>query len=153
MIKRKHATTLLFLFLAGSLMLGLSACGSSEDEMALRSNLRDMRQAISSNKADVLMKFVDESYKSPAHPNINALRNFVNSHLSRNRVIHIYLADINVEIDGDTATIVFFSGTADGPDKVPERGRLFKVGTRWLKTNGQWLLTQAKWRPALIPRN
>ena len=132
--------------------LFLSSCGSPEDELALRSNITSIRKAITSHQPEQLMQHIDPSYKSPLHNNIKALNQFVDFHLSRKRVIHLYLADINIEIDGDTAKIIFYSGIADGPDKIPERGRLFKVGTRWLKTDGQWRITQAKWRPALLKK-
>ena len=141
-------------YLLISILFGvlLSGCSSPEDELALRSNIASIREAITSHKPEQLMQHIDPSYKSPVHNNIDALSRFVNLHLSRNRVIHLYLADINIDIDGDTAKIIFFSGVAGGPDQIPERGRLFKVGTRWLKTDGQWRITQAKWRPALIPK-
>lgn len=128
----------------------LSGCGASEDELALRSNITAMREAITSHKPELLMQYIDPSYKSPSHPDFNTLNNFVNSHLSNNRVIHLYLADIEIDIDDNIAKIIFYSGIAGGADQIPERGRLFKVGTHWLKTDGQWKVTQAKWRPALI---
>ncbi len=140
-----------FLITALSLT-SLSGCDTSEDELALRENITSMRKAITSHKPEQLMQHIDSSYKSPAHLNFKALNTFVNYHLSNNRVIHLYLADIEIDIDGDSAKVIFYSGVAGGPNQIPERGRLFKVGTRWLKTDGQWKVTQAKWRPALIPK-
>lgn len=130
----------------------LSGCGSSEDERVLRNNISSIREAITSHKPEQLMQHIDQAYKSSLHNNIKVLGDFVNLHLSRNRVIHLYLADIDIDIEGDTAKIIFFSGVAGGPDQIPERGRLFKVGTHWLKTDGQWKITQAKWRPALLQK-
>jgi len=128
----------------------VSGCDSSEDELALRSNIAAMRKAITSHQPEQLMQHIDPSYKSPSHPNFKSLNTFVNFHLNNNRVIHLYLADIEIEFDGDIAKIIFYSGVAGGPEQIPKRGKLFKVGTHWLKTNGQWKVTQAKWRPALI---
>lgn len=141
-------TLRLMLPLLASLVF-LSACSSSEDELALRNNIAAMQDAITSHQPDMLMQHIDPSYKSPMHRDINALNNFVKTHLGYNRVIYLYLADIEIDIDNDTAKIIFNSGVAGGPDQIPERGRLFKVGTHWLKTNGQWKVTQAKWRPVL----
>ena len=148
-MNNKPASFLLLVVVLAS----LTACGSSEDEMALRDNIREMREAITSHQADVFMKQIDANYKSPLHRDKNTLGDFIDYYLTGNRVIHIYLADINIEIDDASAKITFYSGVAGGPDQIPERGRLFKVGTHWLKTSGQWKLTQAKWRPALIPKN
>jgi len=127
----------------------LSACSSSEDELALRSNISAMQDAITSRQPDMLMQHIDPNYKSPLHRDINALNNFVKDHLSYNRVIYLYLADIEIDLDNDRAKIIFNSGIAGGPDQIPERGKLFKVGTHWLKIDGQWKVTQAKWRPVL----
>ena len=130
----------------------ISGCDTSADELALRSNITSMREAITSHKPEQLIQHIDSTYKSPAHKNFKALDTFVNYHLNNNRIIHLYLADIEIDIDGDKAKIIFYSGVAGGANQIPERGRLFKVGTRWLKTDGQWKVTQAKWRPALIPK-
>jgi len=147
-----NKTPLYFLISLLLFALFVSGCSSPEDELALRSNITSVREAITSHQPNQLMQHIDPSYKSPVHKNIEALNDFVNYHLKQNRVIHLYLADINIEIDDNTAKIIFYSGIAGGPDQIPERGRLFKVGTRWLKTDGQWKITQAKWRPALLPR-
>ena len=128
----------------------LSGCGASDDELILRNNIEQMRNAVSQHQADKFMGFVADTYKSPFHRDKQTLQNFVNHHLNQNRVIYIYIADINVEIDNDSAKIIFYSGITGGPEQIPERGQLYKVGMRWSKVNGQWLLTQAKWRPALM---
>jgi len=128
----------------------LTACDVSDDEFVLRDNIEQMRNAVSEHQADIFMSFVDDSYKAPFHRDKNTLQRFVEHHLNHNRVIHIYIADIEIEIDGNLAKIVFYSGTTGSANQVPERGQLYKVGMHWLKTDGQWLLTQAKWRPALV---
>ncbi len=142
---------LLLLTLFSSTIL-LSGCDRTEDELALRSNILAMREAITEHHPEQLMKYIDNTYKSPVHPNKQSLNAFAKRHLNNNRVIHLYLADIEIEIDDYKAKITFYSGVAGGPDQIPERGRLFKVGTHWLKKDGQWKVTQAKWRPALLPR-
>ena len=149
MITKRSLYILLFIFPG---MLVIAGCDSSNDELAIRNNITSMRNAITSHKPEQLMQFIDVNYKSPAHANANALNDFVNFHLNNNRVIHLYLADVDVDLNGDSAKVVFYSGVAGGPDQIPARGRLFKVGTHWLKTNGQWKVTQAKWRPALIAK-
>lgn len=128
----------------------LSGCGDSNDKILLRNNVEQMREAVSSHQAEKFMGFIAENYKSPFHRNKETLQKFVSYHLSNNRIIYIHLTDIDIEIDDDTAKIVFYSGITGGPDQIPERGQLYKVGMHWSKTNEQWLLTQAKWRPALV---
>jgi len=150
-MKEHSSHFILFLFIS-TLLTGMTACGPSDDELMLRANIQSMRQAITEHKSNTFMKYIHKDYKSPIHNDINALRDFVNYHLRSHRVIYVYMADIEIEIKDNTAKIIFYSGTAGGPEQIPERGRLFKVGTRWLKENGQWKVTQAKWRPALVLR-
>ncbi|MCK4743264.1 MAG: hypothetical protein KAT25_05550 [Sulfuriflexus sp.] len=140
----------IFLLSACITLTSLSGCGTSDDELILRSNIEQMRNAVSQHQPDKFMAFVAGTYKSPFHRDKRTLEKFVNYHLKQNRVIYIYIADIDVEIDDDNAKIIFYSGITGGPEQIPERGQLYKVGMRWSKTNGQWLLTQAKWRPALV---
>jgi len=128
----------------------LTACGVSEDELIIRDNIKQMRNAVSEHQADTFMNFVSSNYSSPFHRDKETLQKFVEYHLSTNRVIHTYIGDIDVEIEDNLAKVILYSGTTGGANQVPERGQLYKVGMHWLKTDGQWLLTQAKWRPALV---
>jgi len=147
---KKIISHLIFLLSICIAFANLSGCGVSDDELMLRSNIQQMRNAVSQHQADKFIAFVADTYKSPFHRDKQTLQDFVNYHLNQNRVIYIYITDINVEIDNDDAKIIFYSGITGGPEKIPERGQLYKVGMRWSKVNGQWLLTQAKWRPALV---
>ena len=147
---KKIISHIIFLLSACFAFASLSGCGASDDELILRNNIEQMRNAVSQHKADKFMGFIADTYKSPFHRDKKTLQDFVNYHLKQNRVIYIYIADIDVEIDDDSAKIVFYSGITGGPEQIPERGQLYKVGMRWSKANGQWLLTQAKWRPALV---
>jgi len=147
---KKNISHIIFLLSVCIAFVNLSGCGVSDDEIILRSNIEQMRNAVSQHQADKFMGFVADTYKSPFHLDKQTLQDFVNYHLSQNRVIYIYMTDINVEIDNDNAKIIFYSGITGGPEQIPERGQLYKVGMRWSKVDGQWLLTQAKWRPALV---
>ena len=133
-------------------LTSISGCGVSDDELILENNIEQMRNAVSQHQANQLMGFISDDYRSPLHRNKDTLQKFVDYHLNTNRVIYIYVADIDIEIDDNLAKITFYSGITGGPDQIPERGQLYKVGMHWLKTNGQWELTQAKWRPALVLR-
>ena len=128
----------------------LSGCGISDDELTIRNNIEQMREAIRQHEGEKFMSFIDETYKSPFHRDKKSVRKFVKYHLNRNRVIYIYIADINVEINNNIAKVTFYSGITGGADQVPERGRLYKVGMHWLKTNNHWRVTQTKWRPAIV---
>ena len=147
---KKIIAYIIFLLSTSTVFISLSGCGASDDELILRNNIEQMRNAVSQHQADKFMGFIAGTYKSPFHRDKKTLQDFVNYHLNQNRVIYIYIADIDVEIDNDSAKIVFYSGITGGPEQIPERGQLYKVGMRWSKANGQWLLTQAKWRPALV---
>ena len=148
-MKKNIATIILFPVVVIALTM-LTACGVSEEELILRDNIKQMRNAVSQHQADIFMSFVDKNYKSPFHRDKKALQKFVEYHLDNNRVIYTYIADIEIEIDDNIAKVIFYSGTTGGADQIPERGQLYKVGMHWLKADGQWLLTQAKWRPALV---
>lgn len=147
---RRNASLALLLIITTAVLTLLGACGATDDELIIRSNIETMRESISQHQGEAFMRFIHENYKSPFHRNKTVLRKFLKHHLNRNRVIYIYIADIDVEINDDTAKVTFYSGTTGGVDQIPERGRLYKVGMHWLKTNGQWQVTQAKWRPALV---
>lgn len=142
---KKLFTGLVFILL-GSLLTG---CSDSADEKNILGNIQAMRKAIQNHDKDSFMKHVAPRYRGQSHGNRPVLERFVIEQLRRNKNIYIYMADTSIEIKDSIARVVFYAGTAGGPDQVPERGQLFKVQTSWKEFNGYWQLTHAKWRPAL----
>ena len=147
---KKNTNLASLLVLVVTTLTMFSACSQSDDELIIRSNIEQMREAISQHEGGTFMSFIDENYKSPFHRDKKTLREFVKHHLNNNRIIYVYIADIDVEINDEKAKVTFYSGITGGADQIPQRGQLYKVGMHWLKSNGQWSVTQSKWRPALI---
>lgn len=127
----------------------LTGCSDSADEKSISSNIQSMREAIQNHDKNNFMKHVAPRYRGQSHGNRPVLERFVIQQLKNNKNIYIYMADISIEISNGIANVIFYAGTAGGPDQVPERGQLFKVKTIWREYNGHWQLTNARWRPAL----
>ena len=142
---RKLFTGLFFVLLG----LALAGCGESADEKNIHSNMQAMRKAIQNHNKDGFMKHVAPGYRGQYHGSRPVLERFVIEQLGNNKKIYIYMADTSIEINNGVARVIFYAGTAGGPDQVPERGQLFKVQTRWKQFSGDWQLTNARWRPAL----
>jgi hypothetical protein len=138
-------TGLLFVLLG----LTLAGCGDSADEKNIRSNMQAMREAIQNHDKDAFMQHVAASYRGQYHGTRPALEHFVIRQLGNNENIYIYMADTSIEIKNSVARVIFFAGTAGGPDQLPERGQLYRVQTNWKQFSGHWQLTSARWRPAL----
>lgn len=142
---RKLFTGLLFIFLG----LILTGCSDSADEKSIRSNIQTMREAIQNHDKDTFMKYVAPGYSGQYHRSRPVLERFVIEQLGYHKKIYIYMADTSIEVNDDVANVIFYAGTAGGPDQVPDHGQLFKVQTKWKKFSGDWQLTNARWRPAL----
>ena len=140
----------IFVVLAFTLLV---ACGDSPDEITLKENLVNMRDAIQSHEVDDFMRYIAPEYNNRFHRNRAALSAFIDHHLSVNPVIYIYMADIDIAFNKEnspSAEVIFYAGTAGGPDELPVRGQFYKVKTTWKKVGNDWLLVTANWRPALI---
>jgi len=131
----------------------LAGCDASPDEVAIRETIKTMRGAIENHDANLLMQAIADDYSGTYRQDRKRLNDFVARHLERNRVIHLYLADIELEIEGEIAKVRFYSGIAGGPGQVPERGQLYVVETDWVKRENTWLLQRARWRPKLFVPN
>jgi hypothetical protein len=142
---RKLFTGLFFVLFG----LSLAGCGDSADEANIRSNMQAMREAIQNHDKDGFMKYVAPRYRGQYHGNRPVLERFVIQQLKKHKKIYIYMADTSIEIKDGIARVIFYAGTAGGPDQVPERGQLYKVQTNWKQFSGHWQLTNARWRPAL----
>ena len=138
-------TKLFLIFLS----LHLSGCAQSVDEKKITNNINEMRAAIQNHDRNVFMKHVAPRYRGQRHGNRAGLERFVIQQLNQNKFIYIHLADISIEISSGIARVIFYAGTAGGPNQIPEHGKLFKVTTNWKEFEGYWQLTNAKWRPAL----
>jgi len=143
----KNLFTSLLIFTFSFLLM---SCGDSEDKKTISSNIQNMREAIQNHNKNDFMKYVAPRYSGQSHGNRASLERFVINQLKSNKNIYIYIADTSIEISDGIANVVFYAGTAGGPDQVPERGQLFKVQTTWRAYGGHWQLTNARWRPALI---
>lgn len=142
----KKLFTGLFVVLLG---ISLAGCGDSADEKTIRNNMQAMREALQDHDKDRFMKHVAASYRGQYHGNHPALERFVSQQLENYEKIYIYMADTSIDIKDGTARVIFYAGTAGGPDQVPERGQLYKVQTNWKQFGGHWQLITARWRPAL----
>lgn len=142
----KNLFASLYIILLGLILTG---CGDSADEKTISGNIQSMREAIQNHDKNSFMKHVAPRYRGQAHGNRPTLERFVIQQLKNNKNIYIYMADISIDITDNIAKVIFYAGTAGGPDQVPERGQLFKVQTTWKENGGYWQLTHAKWRPAL----
>ena len=128
----------------------LTSCSDSEDKNTISNNIQSMREAIQNHDIHAFMKHVGSRYRGQSHGNRQSMERFVIQKLKANKKIYIYIADTDIEITDNIAKVIFYAGTAGGPDQIPERGQLFKVQTTWRENKGHWQLTNAKWRPALI---
>lgn len=137
--------TFLLLFAGVSLV----ACSDTADEMAIQITMQAMREAIKKHDPQAFMSHVSKDYRGQYHGTYGVFEEFVGRQLKNNKTIYIYMADTRIQIKDGIAKVIFYAGTAGGPDQVPERGQLFKVQTNWRPFDGRWQLTHARWRPAL----
>jgi len=148
----KISRTLLFaITILGSCLL--TGCEASPDEIAIHENIKTMREAIENHDAELFMQGIANDYAGMYRQDRKRLKDFLVRHLDRNRVIHLYLADIELEIEGRLAKARFYSGIAGGPEQVPERGQLYVVETDWVKQEETWRMQRARWRPKLFIPN
>ena len=127
----------------------LSGCADSVEEKKIRDIMQTMRQAIQEHDKNSFMKYISPRYHGQDHGNRPVLERFLIQQLKKNKNIYIYIADTNIEVKGDIAKVIFYAGTAGGPDQMPERGQLYRVQTSWGRTSNHWRVINARWRPAL----
>lgn len=142
----RNIFTGLFVFL---LAIALAGCDNSADEQIILGNIQAMREAIQNHDRNTFMQHVAPNYRGQDHGNRPVLERFVIEQLKKNKNIYIYMADTSIEIKDGIAQVIFYAGTAGGPDQVPERGQLYKVMTNWKPFGDHWQLIHARWRPAL----
>jgi hypothetical protein len=139
----------LFTSLTLALMLCslLAACAEEPAEQQLRRQLQTMQDAIENKQAGDFLDIVADEYRDKQGGNKQSLKKLMLFHMLRNRKIGVYLANVQVEVTGQTAEITMQAGLTGGQGILPDRARLYKVITRWRYTSGDWLLYYAEWEP------
>ena len=139
---------------SGTLLLScLVACSPQMSvEQQVISAIRDMEAAVEAGERRTFMQHVAGDFTGQGEirtrDQVNAL---VLYQLHRHEQVHAQLLPIFVTPSGqDEAEARFHVLLTGGKGWLPEQGQMYEFNTRWKLREGDWMLTAARWKAAVL---
>ena len=124
----------------------VAGCQRESAEEALRSDIASLQAAIESRDAGEMAAFLAEDFVGNDGLDRDGARRLAVVYFMRNASIGITPGPLDVELQGDHATVrttVVLTGGSGGV--LPDTGRIRDVTTGWRREGGDWRMTSLRW--------
>lgn len=128
----------------------LAACSKPPAEQRLRERIGAMQDAIVAREVSVFMDGVADDFIGSGNLDRAALQQLVRLQVMRNAAIGATLGPIEVQLQGERATVEFdavLTGGAGG--LLPERAQGYRIKSGWRDGGDDWQVFSAEWTPLL----
>lgn len=126
----------------------LAGCSKPADEARLRDTIAAMQAAAEARQPGEVVSSVSEDFSGSHDLDRERLRRLLQVQMLRSRSVGVTLGPLDVEIDGEHATVRFVALTTGGTGSwLPDRARGYRVVSRWRVEDGQWRVFEANWQP------
>ena len=124
----------------------VAGCGRESAEEALRGDIAALQAAIESRDAGEMAGFLAEDFVGNDGLDRDGARRLAAVHFLRNASIGVTPGPLDVEVQGDHATVrttVVLTGGSGA--LLPERGRVHPVVSGWRREGDDWRMTSLAW--------
>jgi ketosteroid isomerase-like protein len=137
--------------LALAAILAFTACHRVPDERRIRDAMAAMQQAVQERNPRDFMRHVSADFTgNDGRLDHDALHNLLRAEVLRNESIGATLGPIDVELQGDRATVhVTATLTGGSGGWLPDRGAVYAITSGWRREGGQWRCYNATWTQRL----
>ena len=134
------------------LLLGTSSCHKSPALDQLLQRVDALEQAIETRHNDDAIDILSDDFKAGNGQNRKDARRMLLFYSLRNANIHILRTNTEAELDPtyqNQASVTCQVLVPGGQGLLPERGRSFRISSRWVFQDGDWYLDRLDWKPLL----
>lgn len=140
----------------GAVLLTLLLVGCSEKlsvDQQIIATLRNMEAAAETGEHFEFMGYVADSFSGQqGSMDRREFHRFMIFQINQNRRLQAQFFPIYVQETGENqASAHFRLLVTGGGGLLPDRGQLFAVETRWLRSDSDWLLEEADWKAVRMP--
>ena len=132
-------------------MLAIAGCHRTPDEQRIRDTVVAMQAALEARDPRSFISHVSAYFTgNDGQVDRNGLHNLLRAQVLRNESIGVTLGPIDVELQGDRATVrvsATFTGGSGG--LLPERGSIYSISSGWKREGGEWRCYNAAWQQKL----
>lgn len=152
---RMHLTIFFMWFFVGLALL-LTACSEPvDDEVRIRQRVAEMVSAAEAKELGDVLEPVHEDFLGNKRIRRVNLKGLVLLHFRRNKNVHVFVNDLEVELKGGEANVREAKVTcnvvmAGRNQTLPEHARVLQVTSVWKKIEDDWFVVSASWKDPLL---
>lgn len=138
--------------MALALLLALAGgCGKPAPGQAVRSQLEALQAAIDARDAGAVEDLLAADFVGNDGIDRRAAKQLAAGLFLRHRDVAAKLGPVEVELRGDADAVARFNVLVTGGSGglLPDSGQVYRVETGWRRSDGEWRLLNAGWKPAL----
>lgn len=126
----------------------LIGCRHAPDEQRIRDALVAMQTAVEARDPRDFMAYVSADFTgAEGSVDRGGLHNLLRAQVLRNETIGVTLGPIDVEMQGDRATVrVTATLTGGSGGWLPEHGAIYAITSGWRREGGDWRCYNAAWQ-------
>lgn len=129
----------------------LAACARTPDEQRIRETIRAMQHAVEDRKPrDFMAHVANDFVGNEAAFDKAALLDLLRIEVLRNDQVGVTLGPIDVELQGDRATVHLTATLTGGSGSLlPERGAVYSITSGWKREGRDWVCYSGRWEQEL----
>lgn len=123
----------------------LAACTTESPEARLRQRFAEMQAAVEDRRTSDFMDGVSADFTGAGGMDRAALHNLLRARTLGNANIGATTGTLDVQVNGDTATVKFSLLLTGGSRVLPDQVRTLQVTSGWRQQDGEWKVYYAEW--------
>lgn len=128
------------------MLTGLPACSTDDDATKIKNTLAEIQQTVEARLPREFVSHLAEGFEDQKGRDAQALRGFLAGLFLRNTTIHVFLKNVEVQLNGGSVTSRCLVTVTGGQGIIPERMRRLLLLLEWKKESGDWKVYRANWR-------
>jgi hypothetical protein len=126
--------------------LALVSCGKElTDEEKIEALIRDAAENAKAKDLRGVLQYVSEAYKDKQGNDRDQIKGLLFIYFKRYEKIGIFIRDIEVEVNGDSAAAVVKLIFTGGAEIIPESGSGYILDLKLKREEGDWQVVRAGW--------
>jgi hypothetical protein len=130
-------------------LLLLAGCGEEDSiETQINIALTELEKRAEAGERRPFMALVADEFVGQNNMTKDEFQRFFVMQWNRYQALQAQIMPITVEHrEGDRARATFRAFVTGGRGIIPENGQMYDVTTLWVREDGDWLLSGARWEP------
>jgi len=138
-------TLLTTLILSGFIIL--MSCAKQDDKYLLNQRIEKLAESIEERSVKDVREYISSDFLASDNLSNDKFLMFMHYHFKRNKNISITFLKKEVRLYDNKADVIADVLLLGAGAWLPERGKAYSVESRWIKEEGDWVMSRLRWTP------